>query len=131
MKFFRIVLVFLCVAMFSCKDNTIQQEEKKKYIIPDSLLHTLQISRVEKCPLINAIRLTGMIDFNQDKQVTIYSMVSGIIQDIKVQIGDRVTAGQILAVVKSSEMAGYSNNLIVAQTTVGDSRTTWSHQRTL
>jgi len=57
-----------------------------------------------------------MVDFNQDKQVNIFSLVSGNIEDIKVQLGDYVTKGQVLAIVKSSEMAGYDNNLIVAET---------------
>jgi cobalt-zinc-cadmium efflux system membrane fusion protein len=35
-----------------------------------------------------------------------------------VQLGDYVSAGQVLGVVKSSEMAGYSNNLVIAQTNV-------------
>jgi cobalt-zinc-cadmium efflux system membrane fusion protein len=33
-------------------------------------------------------------------------------------LGDYVTAGQVLAVVKSSEMAGYGNNLVIAETNV-------------
>jgi len=59
-----------------------------------------------------------MVDFNQDKQVNIFSLVSGNVQGVKAQLGDYVTAGQVLAVVRSSEMAGYSNSLVVAQTNV-------------
>ncbi len=101
-----------------CGENKKGPEEKVKYVIPDSLLRTLVIDTVRKCPLVNAIKLTGMVDFNQDKQVNIFSLVSGNVQDIKVQLGDYVTAGQVLAVVKSSEMAGYSNSLVVAETNV-------------
>jgi cobalt-zinc-cadmium efflux system membrane fusion protein len=89
---------------------------REKYIIPDSLLKTLAIDSVQKCPLVDAITLTGSVDFNQDNQVNIYPLVSGNIQDVKVQIGDYVTAGQVLAIVKSGEMANYGNNLIAAQT---------------
>ena len=56
-----------------------------------------------------------MVDFNQDKQVNIFPLVSGNIREIKVQLGDFVKAGQVLATVRSSEMAGYTNNLIVAR----------------
>jgi len=66
--------------------------------------------------------LTGKVDFNQDKQVNIFSLVSGIVQDVKVQLGDYVKAGQVLAVVKSSEMAGYSNNLVIAQSNITTTR---------
>ncbi|MBN9380093.1 MAG: efflux RND transporter periplasmic adaptor subunit [Chitinophagaceae bacterium] len=101
----------------SCNSQAEKNTEgKQPYIIPDSLLKTLSIDTVKQEELINAITLTGQVDFNQDKQVNIFPLVSGNVQDVKVQLGDYVTAGQILAVVRSSEMAGYSNNLVVAQT---------------
>jgi len=113
------ILLFSSALFFqSCSESAKKPEEKVKYVIPDSLLHTLRIDTVQKCPLVNALRLTGMVDFNQDKQVSIFSLVSGIVEDVKVQLGDYVTSGQVLAVVKSSEMAGYSNNLVIAETNV-------------
>jgi cobalt-zinc-cadmium efflux system membrane fusion protein len=114
-----ILLFFAGLATFeSCtvKDN--KSEEKGKYIIPDSLLKTIKIDTVQRCQLVNAITLTGSVDFDQDHQVNIFPLVSGNIQDVKVQLGDHVTAGQTLAIVKSGEMATYSNNLIVAETNV-------------
>ena len=112
-------LIFSLALIFQgCGENSPKHEEKTKYIIPDSLLHTLVIEPVKKCPLVNVIKLTGMVDFNQDKQVNIFSLVSGNVQDIKVQLGDYVARGQVLAIVKSSEMAGYSNSLVIAETNV-------------
>jgi cobalt-zinc-cadmium efflux system membrane fusion protein len=49
-------------------------------------------------------------------------LVSGNIQDITVQLGDYVSAGQVLGVVKSSEMAGYGNNMLIAETNVTASK---------
>jgi cobalt-zinc-cadmium efflux system membrane fusion protein len=66
--------------------------------------------------LVNAITLTGKVGFNEDNVVKIYPMVSGNIEDVKVLLGDYVQAGQVLAIVKSSEMAGYSNDLVSAET---------------
>jgi cobalt-zinc-cadmium efflux system membrane fusion protein len=101
----------------SCNTNAERKtEDRQPYIIPDSLLKTLTIDSVQRGELINAITLTGQVDFNQDRQVNIFPLVSGNVQDVKVQLGDYVSAGAGLAIVKSSEMAGYSNNLIVAQT---------------
>jgi cobalt-zinc-cadmium efflux system membrane fusion protein len=81
---------------------------REKYIIPDSIMKTLAIDTVKQCQLVDAIALTSTVDFNQDKQINVYPLVSGNIQDIKVELGDYVTEGQVLGVVKSSEMAGYS-----------------------
>jgi cobalt-zinc-cadmium efflux system membrane fusion protein len=115
------MLIFLFVVALlvqGCAGNVTQTDEKEKYIIPDSLLHTLVIDTVKKCPLVDVLKLTGIVDFDQDKQVNIFSLVSGNVQDIKVQLGDYVTEGQVLAVVKSSEMAGYGNNLLIAETNI-------------
>lgn len=121
MKHRIVVIISLFISallLHSCKEEQKKVEENARYIIPDSLLRTLTIDTVRQCQLMNAIRLTGMVDFNQDRQVNIFSLVSGNVQDIKVQLGDYVTAGQVLAVVKSTEMAGFANSLLIAQTNV-------------
>ncbi len=112
------ILFVIAILVQGCGGNTMQTEVKEKYVIPDSLLRTLVIDTVKSCPLVDALKLTGIVDFDQDKQVNIFSLVSGNVQDIKVQLGDYVTKGQVLAIVKSSEMAGYSNNLLIAETNV-------------
>jgi cobalt-zinc-cadmium efflux system membrane fusion protein len=43
-------------------------------------------------------------------------MVSGVLQNVNVMLGDYVRKGQVLGVIKSSEMAGFSNDLVSAQT---------------
>jgi cobalt-zinc-cadmium efflux system membrane fusion protein len=100
----------------ACTEKSEKKEERQQYVIPDSLLKTLKIDTVKTCPLVDALTLTGTVDFNQDKQVNIYPLVSGNVEDVKVQLGDYVQKGQTLAIIKSSEMAGYSNSLINAQT---------------
>ncbi len=117
-----IFLLSSAVLFQGCSEQVKKPEEKVKYHIPDSLLRTLTIDTVQQCPLLNALKLTAMVDFDQDKQANIFSLVSGNIQDIKVQLGDYVTAGQVLAVVKSSEVAGYGNNLVVAESNVNNTK---------
>ena len=107
----------LLTLLQSCGEKEEQKEEAKtKYIIPDSLLKILKFDTVKNIPRIDVTKFTGRVDFNQDKQVSIYPLVSGNIQVVKLQLGDYVSAGQVLGVVKSPEMANYSNNLVVAQT---------------
>ena len=101
----------------SCNTNAEKKpEEKQKYVIPDSILRTIDIDTVQKCQLVSSITLTGQVDFNQDNVRKIYPLISGNIQDIKVVLGDYVKQGQVLGLIKSSEMAGYSNDLVNAET---------------
>ncbi|MBS1668603.1 MAG: efflux RND transporter periplasmic adaptor subunit [Bacteroidetes bacterium] len=112
-----LALVAGCSLLQSCDSNANKKtEDRQKYVIPDSLLKTLDIDTVTQCQLVNSITLTGQVDFNQDHVVKIYPMISGNIQDIRVALGDYVQQGQVLGVIKSSEMAGYSNDLVNAQT---------------
>jgi len=112
-----ILLISVTTIIFSCNHNNENgSADRTAYTIPDSLMKKLIIDTVTNCPLVNAITLTGSVDFDQDHQLSIYPPVSGIVQDIKIQVGDFVQQGQTLALVKSSEMAGYSNNLLIAET---------------
>jgi cobalt-zinc-cadmium efflux system membrane fusion protein len=45
----------------------------------------------------------------------VYSLVSGRIESLKVELGDRVRKGQVLAVLRSSEVANASNDLSQAK----------------
>lgn len=121
--FFALSLVLAGVAMQGCNGEKKKVvDENPKYVIPDSLMRTLSIDTVQIRPLINSIAFTGMVDFDQDKQVNVFPLVSGNAKDIKVQLGDYVNAGQVLATIASSEMAGYTNSLIVAQTNVTNTK---------
>ncbi len=114
-----VIPFFIAIVLMSCKSNEAKNtDDRARYVLPDSLLKHLVMRTVEKRPLVNILTLTGSVDFDQDHQVNIYPLVSGNVQDVKVQLGDYVAAGQVLATVKSSEMAGYSNSLLVAETNV-------------
>jgi cobalt-zinc-cadmium efflux system membrane fusion protein len=114
-----ILLPLAAAVAFSCNDPDKKNAgEKDKYTIPDSVMRTLQIDTVHTEPLENSITLTGKVGFNEDQVVPIFPMVSGNVQEIKVNLGDYVKKGQVLAVIRSSEMAGFSNDLVNAETNV-------------
>ncbi len=101
----------------SCKSTENKtSDERQPYVISDSLLKSIRIDSVKQGQLINSITLTGQVDFNQDNVVNIFPLVSGNVQGINVMLGDYVKEGQVLGIIKSSEMAQYSNDLISAQT---------------
>ena len=100
----------------SCETKEKKPEAEKGYVIPDTIMQALKVDTVGMSQLVNAITLTGKVGTNDDNVVPVYSLVSGNIYDIKVNLGDNVTAGQTLAVVRSQEMAQYSSDLLNAQT---------------
>ncbi len=115
----KIFLSFLLATVFlacSCNSDPGREVAKQKYVIADSLMKTLQIDTVMNCPLVNSLTLTGKVSFNEDKVNRIFPMVSGVITDVNVQLGDYVQKGQKLGVIRSSEMAGYGSDIITSKT---------------
>jgi cobalt-zinc-cadmium efflux system membrane fusion protein len=110
--FFIFILVF--ISQGCNKTNQTAEADNSKYVLADSLVKTLKLDTVQECQITNTITLTGKVSFNDDHVVKIYPMVSGVIRNIKVMLGDYVQKGQVLGIVKSSEMAGLSNDLVNA-----------------
>lgn len=111
-----IVIGLYSLALQSCSTDAAKNTPEAKFTLSDSLYHTLEIDTVRECQVENSITLNGKITFNQDNVVQLFPMVSGKISDIRVMLGDYVRKGQVLAVIRSSEMAGYNSNLVNAQT---------------
>ena len=114
------VLFFLMTlaGLISCRSDAAPDEAKKGYTLPDSLLKTIEIDSVSSSPVINTLTLTGKVDFNEDNVIKIFPTISGQVSDIKVMPGDYVQQGQELAVIRSSDMAGYSNDFTTAKSNV-------------
>lgn len=123
--------VLLNFAITGCKESNHTISERTPFIIPDSIQLRMKLDTATICPVSEAITLTGNVDFDQDHQVNVYPLVSGIVTEVKVQPGDQVSAGQVLAVVKSSEMAGYSNSLITAESNLTVARKNMEAQEDL
>lgn len=114
----KITAILFTVALLSpaCKKvDSSTNADSSKYVLADSLVKTLKFDTIQNCQITNTITLSGKVSFNDDHVVKIYPMVSGVIQNIHVILGDYVHKGQVLAVIKSSEMAGFSNDLVNAQ----------------
>ncbi|MEO6820544.1 MAG: efflux RND transporter periplasmic adaptor subunit [Ginsengibacter sp.] len=111
-----LLLLFPTVLLFSCKGDSSTADTKSKYVIPDSLLKTLNIDSVITCPMVSTITLTGKVSFNEEKMAKIFPMVSGNITGVTTQLGDYVTAHQKLGTIKSGEIIGLGNDLVTSKT---------------
>lgn len=110
-------IIIAGIIIFSgCKTDSKNTDDRQKFVISDSLLKTIQMDSIVKCPMVNALTLTGKVSFNEDKVARIFPMVSGVITDVTAQLGDHVNAGQRLGVIRSGEMAGYGNDVVTSET---------------
>jgi len=74
----------------------------------------IQFDKVKIQPVFKEIRMTGKVSFDDDQVVRIFPPVSGVVQDISVSLGDYVQKGQVLAKIRSSDMASYNSQYITA-----------------
>ncbi len=112
--FFFILSVSLLLACSHKKDAD-TPATAVKFCIPDSLMNQLAFDTVALRPVSRELKLNGKITFDQDKVVRIYPLVSGLVVDVKTTLGAHVEKGQVLAIIRSSEMAGAENDQVTAR----------------
>jgi membrane fusion protein, heavy metal efflux system len=117
MSFLRgCIVIILCVILVQGCKNTVRKDPvPDKFCIPDSLMRMIEIDTVKLSKSENEIKLIGKVSVDEEKVVKIFPLVSGLVTEVKVELGDNVRKGQILAVIKSSEVANIENDLVTAQ----------------
>lgn len=114
-------LLFAGFAMQSCHHNNEQQKDTR-FEVTDSLLKSLVTDTVKEASAITQITLTGSIAPDENKMVKIFPLVSGVAQDVTVQLGDVVHKGQTLATLRSAEMAAYTKDFIASESDIKNTR---------
>lgn len=108
--------VIASAAMVSCGHN--EAAPVKNNNAWDSIMRTIQTAPVTVENVAEMIKLNGKIQANEDHQAKVYALVSGKIRSVNVALGDKVQKGQVLAVLQSSEVAGMSNDITLAESNV-------------
>jgi cobalt-zinc-cadmium efflux system membrane fusion protein len=114
----KTILITGCLLSFilgACTHKETEDKSADKYCLTDSLLAKSSIDTVRSEGATNELNLSGKITFNEDNIIRIVALAGGHVQDVKVSLGDFVNEGQVLAIIKSSEMAGYYNEYVVSK----------------
>ena len=64
---------------------------------------------VQLRPLVRQLHLHGRVVTNADQTAPVYPLVGGVVEQVPVQLGDQVAKGQVLALIRSSEVAELQN----------------------
>jgi membrane fusion protein, multidrug efflux system len=95
-----IVAIVLVVGLSAFKRSSVAHERKER-VATVAKGPLVQVATVERSLGARSITLTG--ETRPFLSVALYAKVSGYLQDVRVDKGDHVTKGQILAVVESPE----------------------------
>ncbi len=102
---FALIALTVLVAT-SCKEHVEVKEEKKGFCLSDTAQKMMSIDSVKLTDIEDEIQLSGEVSFDENKVNKVFPRGSGQVIESKVSLGDKVEAGQVLAVVKSAEVAG-------------------------
>ncbi|SHM63680.1 membrane fusion protein, cobalt-zinc-cadmium efflux system [Chitinophaga jiangningensis] len=108
------LVIYFLTALYAC-GNTVEPIRKQSWELNDSLLKRLEVDTAAVTPTAHQVSLTGKITANEDKMAQIFPMVSGIVTNVKVHSGDYVQKGQVLALIKSPEMATYTADQTISE----------------
>src|ERR1700754_3959170 len=110
-------LLFLIVVLASChsKDTV---EEKKGFEITDKMLSESEFAEVVSRPVRNEIKLFGKVVADNNRLAHVFPIVSGNVVKIYAELGDHVSQGQILATIRSAEVAEYERERMDAMNDV-------------
>lgn len=106
-------LVFLT----ACSDPK-PVEKPAKFALSDSMQRLITIDTASYCSISDELALSGEVSFNENNVVKIFPRGSGQIVECRVSLGDKVSKGQVLAVIRSAEVAGNYSDLSSAKADV-------------
>lgn len=87
----------------------------KKFCLTDTMLHLIKTDSVQLSHVENELDLAGKVQAIPSKNIKIYPLISGIVKNLYVELGDYVTEGQPLAEIISSEVAEFEKELANAE----------------
>ena len=114
-------IAFIGIAVFfiSCKEHkTEEKTEPTNFCLSDTAKKMIEIDSARTSAMEDEIQLSGEVSFDENKVIKVYPRSSGHVIDCKVTLGDKVETGQILAVVRSADIAGNYSDLTSANADV-------------
>src|SRR5215470_5667946 len=113
---FFFLLVGVTILLASCGARTEETTSiTPGFCVPDSLMANITLDTVRSGYVMSDLKLSGKISFNEDDVEKVFPVVSGHVTEVKVSLGDYVQKGQLLATVRSSDMANYFDEYHTAE----------------
>lgn len=118
----KIILIGITILLFACNSNKPKEEIQSPFYLTDKMYRTTKTVRAEYTQLKNELSLFGKIVADNNKMVEIFPVVGGNVNKVYVELGDYVKKGQLLASIRSTEVASFDkefedakNDVIVAK----------------
>ncbi|MEX6688301.1 efflux RND transporter periplasmic adaptor subunit [Danxiaibacter flavus] len=104
--------IFLC-SFGSCTSDNAQKHEDldSAFTLTPAMKGMIKIDTAKISDIADELKLSGEISFDENAVVKVFPSISGVITETKVSLGDKVSKGQVLAVLHSADIAGNYSDL--------------------
>lgn len=107
----KIVVLIIAIISFSCKDPKNIEDIKQTFVLSDKMLASTQTEVASFNLLKNELNFYGKITPDNNKMIEIFPVVGGNVTKVYVELGDYVHKGDLLATIRSTEVAGFEKEL--------------------
>ncbi|KAF2082486.1 efflux RND transporter periplasmic adaptor subunit [Flavobacterium sharifuzzamanii] len=103
------------LSLTSCKKEVENPETNTSFVLSDNMLKSTTTAEAKTEPLKNELSFYGKITADNNKMIDVYPLVGGNVMKVNVELGDYVKKGQVLATIKSTDVADFEKQSIDAK----------------
>lgn len=81
-----------------------QQKDSSSFCLNEQLKKSTEIISVHEQPINEQLTLNGKIEYNENDLVAFRSLLDGVVENVRFELGDYVRKGQVLAIIKSTQI---------------------------
>lgn len=118
MKYTSLLILPVLLAFQSCGGEEKKPETATAFSMSDTMMNKCEFYTASMQDVKSELRLFGKIEPDNNKLAQVYSIVGGNVIKINVELGDYVTKGQVLATVRSGEVAEFQRERLDAKSNV-------------
>ncbi|MFN8303051.1 MAG: efflux RND transporter periplasmic adaptor subunit [Saprospiraceae bacterium] len=107
-------LLLLLTASCNKEKTDTEAEQAFSFTMSDTMMARCPLYEAKNEQVVTELRLFGKIAADNNKIAQVYPIVGGNVVRINVELGDYVQRGQLLAVVRSGEVAGFQKEKLDA-----------------
>jgi cobalt-zinc-cadmium efflux system membrane fusion protein len=108
----------IMLAIVACKHKEPEEKEEAGFTLTDTMMASTRFAKAEMQTVKNELRLYGKVAADNNKLSEVFPIVGGNVLKVNVELGDYVKQGQVLASIRSSEVAGYEKERMDANSDV-------------
>ncbi len=113
-----IIIPTVVMGLFSCSKNEkdVKAPIQKGFELSNTMYATTTFAKVEKKFIENEISFFGKIAADKNNYIDVFPLVGGNVLSVNVELGDYVRKGQVLATIRSTELAEVQKDVSDAKT---------------